>query len=92
MQRITDQTNPAQATRLLDLLPDPGSEGFGSAMLRLAHAAAALHRADATLADVEPWQGLTTQQHDFKDNASHGRPADSRSARIDGPDTTEGDR
>jgi hypothetical protein len=100
MQHPSDRTNTDHATadastrdgRLLDLLPDPGDAGFGSAMLRLAQLAAAQHRATLASQSAQPWSGLQTIAYSTEDAAGHGRPADTRSARLHGPVTTEGDR
>lgn len=100
MQRPNDSTNrdhaaecaAQRAPRLLDLLPDSGSAGFGSAVLRLAQLAAAQHRAALATQNAQPWSGLTTIGFSTKDAAGHGSPADTRSAHLHGPVTTEGDR
>ena len=95
MQPQTRHPNADQGTRLLDLLPELGAEGFGSALLSLAHAAAAQHRAELATQGVEPWEGMTRFEIDSdstKDKAGHGSPTDSRSVRLGGPVTTEGDR
>ena len=92
MQRPTDSSNDDQPYRLLGLLPEPGSRDFGSAMIRLAHMAAAQHRAQVAPKSVKPWAELSVIQTLPKDKAEHGSPAVSRSARAAGPVTTEGDR
>lgn len=92
MQRPTESTTASQGTRLLDLLPDPGSADFGSALLRLAHAAAAQHRAELADGDNEPWQGLTQIELAQQDESRHGSLAISRSAPFAGSATKEGDR
>ncbi|MFN3168665.1 MAG: hypothetical protein ACE37H_16520 [Phycisphaeraceae bacterium] len=96
MQRPSDKTNtdqaPASTPRLLELLSGPGDAGLGSAMLRLAQMAAAQHRAAVATQSARSWTGLTTIALSTKDKAEHGCPADTRSARLHGPVTTEGDR
>lgn len=85
-------------TRLTDLLPDAGDAGFGNALLRLAHMAAALHRADPSLAGggAGAWEGLTTLEIGTLDKAEQGCQAQTRSARDftqqSGPVTREGNR
>ncbi|MEM9345162.1 MAG: hypothetical protein AAGB26_00965 [Planctomycetota bacterium] len=97
MQPPTDNPSADQAPRLLDIVRSDGSEGLGTAMLRLAHMAAAQHRANARPKRVKPWSDL--QKMDLflvKDAPGHGSPAMTRSAqesqRDAGPVTTEGDR
>ena len=92
MPTANPNTNNDQATRLLDLLPDAGEASFGSAMLRMAHAAAALHRGEQAGRGPEPWHGLSVIELTTQDKAGHGSPSESRSARATGPATTEGDR
>lgn len=92
MQQSTSKTNNDQPMRLMDLLPEFGSAGFGSAMLRLAHMAAAQHRAEVSMQNVKPWTGLTVIELDSMDKAGHGSPAVSRSVCESGPVTREGDR
>jgi len=92
MQRFDDNLNADQDTRMLDLLPELGDASFGSAMLRLAHAAAALHRAEGVAQGAEPWRGLSVIQVSTKDKAEHGSSPKTRSARDRGPVTTEGNR
>jgi len=84
--------NTDHNTRLLDLLPDPSESGFGAAMLRLAHMAAAQHRAQVAVGDVQPWSGLTRIDDSTQDKAEHGSSVVTRSTRICGAVTTEGDR
>ena len=84
--------NTDQPQRLLDLLPDAGDAGFGSAMLRLAEMAAALHRADPAMSEVKAWEGLTHIDVSTLDKAEHGRAAMTRSTRECGAVTTEGHR
>lgn len=88
----TESTNADHAPRLLDLLPDLGSGGLGAAMLRLAHAAAAQHRATFAAQGVAPWTDLQVLDYTSMDKAGHGCPAVSRSAHASGPVTREGDR
>lgn len=76
----------------MDLIDDSGRDSLGSVMLRLAHMAAAQHRAQVAPRQVKPWTGLTEVQEDTKDKAGHGSPAVSRSTRESGAVTTEGDR
>ncbi len=92
MQRPNDSSNDDQPARLLDLLPEPGSQAFGSAMIRLAYMAAAQHRAQVAPQSVKPWAELSVVNTFSKDKAEHGSPAVSRSVRAAGPVTTEGDR
>lgn len=92
MQRPSTTTNADHPQRLLDLLPDLGSAGFGAAMLRLAHAAAAQHRVVSASRGAEPWTGLKVLNVSTKDEVVQGSTADTRSARNRGPVTTEGDR
>ena len=83
--------------RLLDLVDQDGAEGMGSVMLRLAHMAAAQHRANARPKRVKPWSELESVELSLvKDAPGNGFPAMTRSAhdlpRMSGPVTTEGDR
>lgn len=85
--------NADQPKKLTDLLPDGDAPGFGSAMLRLAEMAAALHRGDAAAAlDSQPWTGLTQIDFVTQDKVEHGSLAVTRSARDRGTATTEGSR
>ena len=92
MPQPTPNANADRPRRLLDVLASTGPEDLGSTMLRLAHMAAAQHRAQVAPQQVRPWTGLTEVDHDSKDKAGHGSPSVSRSARDSGPVTTEGDR
>jgi|GEM_PF-2212640 len=92
MQRPTDNTNADQMPKFLDLLDQDGAEGMGSVMLRLAHMAAAQHRANAQPQRVKPWSELESIELSLQDKPGQGRPAQARSARDLGPVTTEGDR
>lgn len=93
MQPPIDKTNNAQAQRLLDLVRAEGEDGLGNVMLRLAHMAAAQHRANARPKRIKPWSDLETIELVLvKDTPGHGRPALTRSAQTIGPVTTEGDR
>lgn len=84
--------NTDQPKRLLDLLPDTQSDGFGSAMIRLAQMAAAQHRAQVDPKSVKPWSDLTRFNDSDQDTTGHGRPIAARSTRDSGSVTTEGDR
>ena len=94
MQPPIDKTNMDQSQTLLDLVRAEGEDGLGAVMLRLAHMAAAQHRANKRPKRVKPWSDdleaieLTL----VKDTPGQGRPALTRSARDNGPVTTEGDR
>lgn len=92
MQQHNDTTNADHDQRLIDRLPELGAEGLGSVMLRLAHMAAAQHRAQTSARSVEPWQGLSDLCFESMDNPEQGCSAQTRSAREHGPVTTEGDR
>ncbi|MEM6504521.1 MAG: hypothetical protein AAF711_03550 [Planctomycetota bacterium] len=97
MQPPTDKPNADQGPSLLDLVRADGSDGLGTVMLRLAHMAAAQHRANARPKRVKPWSDLQTMDLSLvKDAPGHGSPAMTRSAqesqRDTGPVTTEGDR
>ena len=92
MPQPSENLNPAQATRLLDLIQDEGGAGLGAAMLRLAHAAAAQHRVAQAQEGATPWQGLTTLHVSHMDKAEHGSPAEARHTRDHGSVTTEGHR
>jgi len=92
MQQPGNMSNTDRGPRLMDLLPEAGSAGFGAALLRMAHTAAALHRAQLATQGAQPWQGLTALDLTNMDKAGHGSPADSRSSRTRGAVTTEGDR
>ncbi len=92
MQRPQSQTNNDQPARLLDLLPQAGSAGFGAAMLRLAQMAAAQHRAEIAGQGVAPWTGLKVVELTLMDKAGQGSPVISRNARVCESVTREGDR
>lgn len=92
MQQETHNSNSDRAARLIDLLPDPGASGFGSAVLRLAHLAAAAHRAEAASQGGSFGEGLTVLDLFQKDTAGHGSPSDARSAGDSRPVTREGNR
>ena len=77
---------------LLKLVREAGGS-LGAVMLRLAHMAAAQHRANARPKRVKPWTDLHAIQLSIvKDTPGHGSPALTRSARELGPAATEGDR
>ena len=96
----TNDAQPSDSLGLLGFLPGLDSaEGFGSAMLGLAQAAAALHRAQAGGVQSqeglagEGWGALETIELDsMMDEAGHGCPPVPRNARGRGPEATEGDR
>lgn len=101
MQPTDDNANAAQNKPLLDLVRVEGEDGLGAVMLRLAHMAAAQHRANKRPKRVKAWSdGLQSMELSLtKDTPGHGRPALTRSAqdprkdpRMTGPVTTEGDR
>ena len=93
MQPPIDKTNADQAKTLLDLVRAEGEDGLGIAMLRLAHMAAAQHRANKRPKRVKPWSDLESVELSLvKDAPGNGFPAMTRSARDLGPVTTEGDR
>jgi len=97
MQPPTDKTNADQEQTLLDLVRAEGDDGLGAVMLRLAHMAAAQHRANARPKRVKPWSDdlQSIELNLIKDTPGHGRPALTRSAQPPGnaePVTTEGDR
>jgi hypothetical protein len=93
MQPPIDKTNTDQAKTLLDLVRAEGEDGLGAMMLRLAHMAAAQHRANARPKRVKAWSDLESIELSLvKDTPGHGRPALTRSAQDSEPVTTEGDR
>ena len=94
MQKPTNQSNADQMPRLLDLVDQDGAEGMGSVMLRLAHMAAAQHRANKRPKRVKPWSDdlESIELSLVKDTPGQGRPALTRSAQDSEPVTTEGDR
>ena len=92
MPTASNNPNHAQPARLLDLLSQAGDDALGSAMLALAHAAAAQHRCEEAHEASHAWKGLTTLTVSHKDKAEHGCSADARRPRVSGPVTTEGDR
>jgi hypothetical protein len=98
MQPPIDKTNNDQGQRLLDLARAEGGDGLGAVMLRLAHMAAAQHRANARPKRVKAWSDdlQAIELSLVKDTPGHGRPALTRSAqdipRNPEPVTTEGDR
>ena len=94
MQPTDNNTNAAQSKPLLDLVRAEGEDGLGAVMLRLAHMAAAQHRANARPKRVQAW-GDELQSVELslvKDTPGNGFPALTRSAQDTGPVTTEGDR
>lgn len=94
MQPPIDKTNADQDKTLLDLVDADGSGGLGAVMLRLAHMAAAQHRANARPKRVKPFDAQleSIEIALVKDTPWHGRPALTRSAQETEPVTTEGDR
>lgn len=94
MQPPIDKKNTDQEQSLLDLVRADGEGGLGAVMLRLAHMAAAQHRANARPKRVKAWaDGLESIELSLvKDTPGHGRPALTRSAQATEPVTTEGDR
>lgn len=94
MQPPTNSTNADQNKTLLDLVRSEGEDGLGAVMLRLAHMAAAQHRANKRPKRVMPWSDelQSIELSLVKDMPWNGFPALTRSARESGPVTTEGDR
>lgn len=94
MQPTDDSANAAQNKPLLDLVRAEGEDGLGAVMLRLAHMAAAQHRANKRPKRVKAWSDelQSIELSLTKDTPGHGRPALTRSAQDHGPVTTEGDR
>lgn len=84
--------NIRPTTNWLDLLRQSGEADLGAAMIRLARAAAEMHRqeqADAALASRE-----ATGVHDTEEERDHGRSRGSNvvSARDGGSERTEANR
>ena len=94
MQPPIDKTNNDQGPSLLDLVRAEGEDGLGAVMLRLAHMAAAQHRANKRPKRVKAWSDdlQSIELALVKDTPGHGRPALTRSAQATEPVTTEGDR
>lgn len=85
---LSSQSRP----RITELLPDVSAPDFGAAMLRLAHMAAALERAEPGLGMMENGARSVAIHDSHMDKAGHGCLAEARSAQDHGPGTTEGDR
>lgn len=94
MKPPPDNLNDDQKKTLLDLVHTEGEGGLGAVMLRLAHMAAAQHRANAKPKRVKPWSDdlESVELSLTKDVPRNGFPALTRSAHDSGPVTTEGDR
>ena len=87
--RYEHKLDNAQKFHFFAMASDPG---FGNAMLRLAHMAAAQHRAQVAESSGLSWSGLTRIDESIQDKAGHGSPVVTRSTRAGGAVTTEGDR